>query len=64
MPQGLSKTPAGKRHSRARGRLGCVITTMGVWEVIPRPKDEKTIDRHWVEINKGDSLHMKLNVRT
>ena len=41
-----------------------MITTMGVWEVIPRPKDEKTIDRHWVEINKGDSLHMKLNVRT
>ena len=60
MPQGLSKTPAGKRHSRARarGRLGCVITTMGVWEVIPRPKDEKTIETHWVEINNGDSLHM------
>ena len=39
------------------------INTMGVWEVIPRPPGEKTIGARWIDINKGDSPHMKLRSR-
>ena len=39
------------------------IKSMGVWEVIPRPPGEKTIGTRWIDINKGDSLHMKLRSR-
>ena len=37
---------------------------MGVWEVIPRPPGEKTIGARWIDINKGDALHMKLRSRS
>ena len=39
------------------------IKSMGVWEVIPRPLGEKTIGTRWIDINKGDSLRMKLRSR-
>ena len=40
-----------------------VIKSMGVWEPIDRPPGEKVIGTRWVDINKGDSLHMKLRSR-
>ena len=40
-----------------------VIKSMGVWEPIDRPTGEKVIGTRWVDINKGDSLHMKLRSR-
>eukprot|EP00435_Cladocopium_sp_Y103_P031617 s579_g8.t1 len=31
-----------------------VINQMGVWEVIPRPRDEKVLKTRWVDVNKRD----------
>ena len=39
----------------ARGEECQVIQTMGVWEPIPRPKNEKVISTRWVDVNKGDA---------
>ena len=47
----------------ARAEEVTVIQQMQVWEVIPRPAGEKVIGTRWVDINKGDSLHMKLRSR-
>eukprot|EP00439_Symbiodinium_sp_Y106_P005152 s6843_g1.t1 len=47
-----------------------VIRQMGVWEIIPRPANEKVIGTRWVDINKGDSevclmfLDVKKRVKT
>ena len=40
-----------------------VIETMGVWEVIPRPKNEKVITTRWVDVNKGDEIKEKYRSR-
>ena len=47
----------------ARAEEVSVIRQMGVWEVIPRPANEKVIGTRWVDINKGDSAHLKLRSR-
>ena len=40
-----------------------VFETMGVWEVIPRPKNEKVITTRWVDVNKGDEVKEKYRSR-
>ena len=40
-----------------------VIKQMGVWEVIIRPRNERTIGTRWIDINKGDNLRPKLRSR-
>jgi hypothetical protein len=40
-----------------------VIKQMGVWEVIKRPRNERTIGTRWIDINKGDNLRPKLRSR-
>ena len=41
-----------------------VIQTMGVWEPIPRPKNEKVIiSARWVDVNKGDAQRPKYRSR-
>ena len=47
----------------ARAEEVSVIRQMGVWEIIPRPANEKVIGTRWVDINKGDSAHLKLRSR-
>ena len=44
-------------------RRGQVIQTMGVWEPIPRPKNEKVISTRWVDVNKGDEQRPKYRSR-
>ena len=40
-----------------------VIKSMGVWEPIPRPKNEKVITTRWVDVNKGDEIKEKYRSR-
>ena len=40
-----------------------VIKSMGVWEPIPRPKNEKAITTRWVDVNKGDEIKEKYRSR-
>ena len=40
-----------------------VIKSMGVWEPIPRPKNEKVITTRWVDVNKGDEIKRKYRSR-
>ena len=40
-----------------------VIETMAVWEVIQRPKNEKDITTHWVDVNEGDEIKEKYRSR-
>ncbi|CAE7551092.1 unnamed protein product [Symbiodinium sp. CCMP2592] len=47
----------------ARAEEVSVIRQMGVWEVIPRPANEKVIGTRWVDINKGDGARHKLRSR-
>ena len=39
------------------------IKEMQVWEVIPRPKNEKTVSTRWVDINKKDERQPKYRSR-
>eukprot|EP00439_Symbiodinium_sp_Y106_P005361 s12533_g1.t1 len=47
----------------ARAEEVSVIKQMGVWEVIPRPANEKVIGTRWIDINKGDGARLKLRSR-
>ena len=58
---GKELPPEGVRNARMEEIE--VIKSMGVWEPIDRPTGEKVIGTRWVDINKGDSLHMKLRSR-
>ena len=58
---GKELPPEGVRNARMEEIE--VIKSMGVWEPIDRPPGEKVIGTRWVDINKGDSLHMKLRSR-
>ena len=40
-----------------------VVTSMGVWEIIPRPKGEKVISTRWVDVNKKDDRNPKYRSR-
>ncbi|CAK9097534.1 Retrovirus-related Pol polyprotein from transposon TNT 1-94 [Includes: Protease [Durusdinium trenchii] len=44
----------------ARAEEISVIRSMGVWQVIDRPKNEPVIGTRWLDVNKGDELRMKL----
>ena len=39
------------------------MTSMGVWEIIPRPKGEKVISTRWVDVNKKDDRNPKYRSR-
>ena len=58
---GKELPPEGVRNARMEEIE--VIKSMGVREPIDRPTGEKVIGTRWVDINKGDSLHMKLRSR-
>ncbi|CAJ1336689.1 unnamed protein product, partial [Effrenium voratum] len=47
----------------ARQEEVATINEMGVWEVIPRPKDEKVISTRWVDVNKRDEKCPKYRSR-
>ncbi|CAE7223346.1 GIP [Symbiodinium sp. CCMP2592] len=47
----------------ARAEEVSVIKQMGVWEVIPRPANEKVIGTRWIDINEGDGARLKLRSR-
>ena len=39
------------------------VKQMGVWEVIPRPKNERVISTRWVDVNKRDEKQPKYRSR-
>ena len=60
----VSGKPLDTQMVQAARREECqVIQTMGVWEPIPRPKNEKVISTRWVDVNKGDEQRPKYRSR-
>ena len=47
----------------ARKEEIATVVEMGVWEVIPRPKNEKVISTRWVDVNKRDEKCPKYRSR-
>ena len=60
----VSGKPLDTQMVQAARREECqVIQTMGVWEPIPRPKNEKVISARWVDVNEGDEQRPKYRSR-
>ena len=60
----VSGKPLDTQMVQAARREECqVIQAMGVWEPIPRPKNEKVIGTRWIDVNKGDEQRPKYRSR-